>query len=243
MIINQSFVTNTSFAISAGAVVELAEAPAVTLKTTSVIGPGRLDVKDNKVIITSQPLGTWNASTSSYGGVTGMIASAYNFSAWTGNGLTTSMPAASVDGITTLAVSTAEAVFLDQFGGVSVAPSNVLVMYTYAGDTNLDGLVDAADYGTIDNWVQFPGTTGYANGDFNFDGVIDAADYGIIDNTIQLQGAPFPVNLPPSAAAAAPAVPAGASALSGVTAVPEPSACGLAIFAAAAALLPRRRRQ
>jgi hypothetical protein len=62
-----------------------------------------------------------------------------------------------------------------------------------AGDMNFDGLVDAQDYGTIDNWVQFPGTDGYANGDLNYDGVIDAADYGIIDNTIQLQGPPLPV--------------------------------------------------
>ena len=52
----------------------------------------------------------------------------------------------------------------------------------------MNGYIDAADYGSIDNWVQFPGTDGYANGDFNFDGVIDAADCGIIDNTIQLGG-------------------------------------------------------
>ena len=44
------------------------------------------------------------------------------------------------------------------------------------------------DYGVIDNYFQFPGTTGYANGDFNYDGIIDAGDYGIIDNTYQLQG-------------------------------------------------------
>jgi hypothetical protein len=87
-------------------------------------------------------------------------------------------------------------------------------MYTYAGDLNFDGLVDGADYGTIDNYVQFPGTDGYANGDFNYDGVIDGADYGIIDNTIQLQGAPISM--------------ASASAgLSGVTAVPEPTSLAL----------------
>jgi len=56
------------------------------------------------------------------------------------------------------------------------------------GDLNLDGIVDASDYGVIDNYFQFPGTTGYFNGDFNFDGVIDASDYGLIDNAYQLQG-------------------------------------------------------
>jgi len=67
----------------------------------------------------------------------------------------------------------------------------VLVKYTYAGDLNLDGLIDGADYGIIDNYVQFPGTSGYWNGDFNYDGVIDGADYGVIDNSIQLQGEPL----------------------------------------------------
>ena len=111
-------------------------------------------------------------------------------------------------------------------------------MYTYAGDLNFDGVVDAEDYGIIDNWVQFPGAFGYANGDINYDGVIDAQDYGIIDNTIQLQGAPIATGS------------SAASDLSGVTAdfgelsraVPEPSACGFAIAAGAASLGRRRRR-
>src|SRR5688500_4781968 len=99
---------------------------------------------------------------------------------------------------------------------------------------NLDGLIDVADYGSIDNWIQFPGTNGYMNGDLNYDGVIDVADYGVIDNTIQLQGAPFTgVTF------------AGGTAnkeLSGVTAVPEPFACAVTL-AAATGLLARRRRR
>jgi hypothetical protein len=157
------------------------------------------------------------------------VSSAYNFYAWDGSGLATSQPAA-LEGLTTLAVGTAEQAARDNFGGFSVSGDDVLVMYTYAGDANLDGLVDAQDYGTIDNWVQFPGTSGYANGDFNFDGVIDAADYGIIDNSIQLQGAPF--------------VTSGVGdSVSEVRAVPEPSACGFAILVVATTSLCRRRRR
>ena len=106
-------------------------------------------------------------------------------------------------------------------------------MYTWAGDVDLNGVVDAVDYGTIDNWIQFPGTTGYTNGDLNYDGVIDAVDYGIIDNGIQLQGPPIPVNGETRARRRR---------LSGVTAVPEPTACGFAILAAAAMSTRRRRR-
>src|SRR5687767_11025143 len=101
-------------------------------------------------------------------------------------------------------------------------------MYTYAGDLNLDGLIDGADYGVIDNNVQFPGTSGYSNGDINYDGVIDGADYGVIDNAVQLQGDPFPSGTYPGAGS--------------VSAVPEPSACGCAILAARALLTRRRRR-
>jgi hypothetical protein len=101
----------------------------------------------------------------------------------------------------------------------------------------MDGLVDGADYGVIDNYVQFPGTDGYVNGDFNYDGVIDGADYGVIDNTIQLQGAPFP-----GVVFGAASVSSSGGGLSGVTAVPEPSGCGFAILAGAALLGRRRRR-
>ena len=100
-------------------------------------------------------------------------------------------------------------------------------MYTYAGDMNFDGLVDVADYGSIDNWIQFPGTTGYMNGDFNYDGVIDVADYGVIDNTIQLQGAPIPgVGFGSGAATAD-------GELSGVAMVPEPATLSVLALAAA----------
>jgi hypothetical protein len=121
------------------------------------------------------------------------------------------------------------------FQGQTVTGASTIAMYTYAGDLNFDGLVDGADYGVIDNSVQFPGTDGYVNGDFNYDGVIDGADYGVIDNTIQLQGAPFP-------GVTFGAASASAGGLSGVTAVPEPTgiiATGLATLG----LLARRRRR
>jgi T5SS/PEP-CTERM-associated repeat protein len=180
----------------------------------------RLDLTDNKLIVTGESIGTFSGG--AYSGVSGLIASSYNSSTWTGPGITTSMPAAGpLIGTTTLAISTAAASQHagGTFGGVSVAGSDVLVMYTYAGDLNLDGLVDAQDYGIIDNWVQFPGTSGYANGDINFDGVIDAGDYGIIDNTIQMQGPPIPVNG------------AAIAAVGTVQAVPEPAAAALAFVA------------
>src|SRR5687768_8490859 len=128
--------------------------------------------------------------------------------------------------LTMLAIGNAEDTFYagGTFGGVSVDSDDILIMYTWAGDVDLNGYVDAVDYGTIDQWIQFPGTTGYGNGDLNYDGVIDAVDYGIIDNGIQLQGPPMPTNALP--------------ALSGATAVPEPTA--MVMLLTSVACVPRR---
>jgi hypothetical protein len=100
-------------------------------------------------------------------------------------------------GLTTVGIATGSDLYglgptdSAEWQGEQITGNSVLIKYSYAGDLNLDGLVDAADYGYIDNFAQFPGAFGYANGDFNFDGVIDAGDYGIIDNSIQLQGLPL----------------------------------------------------
>jgi hypothetical protein len=212
----------------------------IVLDTVALNGNSKLDLGDNNFIAHSMPVG--NATAGVYSGVQGLVQRAYNFGAWNQPGLTTSMPEAGqnagpLSNTTTIAVATAEQVLFiaptetGVFAGQTVSGASVIAMYTYAGDLNMDGLVDGADYGLIDNYVQFPGTDGYANGDFNYDGVIDGADYGVIDNTIQLQGPP----LGDSGAAGA-----GAS-LGAVSAVPEPAACGFALLAAATSLRRRRR--
>ena len=186
----------------------------------------------------SRPIGTYSGG--AYTGVQGQIARAYDFGSWDLPGLMTSMPdAGPLVGTTTIGISDGASVaFLaptetGTFAGQTITGATTIAVYTYAGDVNFDGLVDASDYGIIDNYFQFPGTTGYANGDFNYDGVIDAGDYGIIDNTFQLQGAPIPGY----------GATAAAGGLSGVTAVPEPSAIGLALVAGAALVGRRRRRR
>jgi len=158
-----------------------------------------LNLGDNDMILdyaagSADPLGTWIGS--GYDGVSGLIARGYNYGAWDGDGVVTTTSSARA-GLTTLApVDASELLGLTGsqtalWHGQTVDATTVVVKYTYAGDVNLDGLVDGADYGTLDNWVQFTGTSGYANGDVNFDGVIDGADYGTLDNSIQLQGAPL----------------------------------------------------
>jgi hypothetical protein len=76
------------------------------------------------------------------------------------------------------------------FEGQSPASTDILIKFTYYGDTNLDGKIDGSDYSRIDNGYLSNNTlTGWFNGDFNYDGVIDGSDYTLIDNAFNEQGA------------------------------------------------------
>ena len=85
------------------------------------------------------------------------------------------------------------------WNGQTVDATCVLIKFTYAGDANLSGNIDADDYALID--FNHPSTAhGYYNGDFNYDGEINADDYALIDFNRVAQGGrcnPF-APLPPS---------------------------------------------
>ena len=193
----------------------------------------KLDLSNNDMVVANTPVGSKVGS--SYTGLTGLIAQSYTFGDWTGPGIT-SINAGASGGLTTLGIASGNQVFgitgtqTEMWSGQTVGANDTLIAYTYAGDANLDGVIDGGDYGVIDNFVQVPGASGYANGDFNYDGVIDGGDYGIIDNNIQAQGGPLITSAPQSLMT------------SGVSAVPEPAATSLVAFASMAFLKRRRRR-
>jgi hypothetical protein len=117
------------------------------------------------------------------------------------------------------------------FGGQTVNATDTLVMYTWTGDTNLDGNINADDYFAIDsNYNKFfnsdktlnVGLT-YGKGDFNYDGVIDGDDYALIDAAFSAQSA----------------VPGGS--LAGLSAVPEPATAGFLSLVSLFAMARRRR--
>jgi hypothetical protein len=134
----------------------------------------------------------------------------------------------SVDGTTTGAALYGGA--LGTFDGRSPASTDVLVKFTYYGDTNLDGIVDGSDYSRIDAAFG-TNATGWYNGDFNYDGVINGSDYTLIDNAFNSQGAALTDQI------AAPTAEIGGSGSS----VPEPTTLGLLAFAGMG-LLGRRKR-
>jgi hypothetical protein len=178
-----------------------------TLRADSLSVAGTLDLTDNRMI-----------TTASAADVTGMIASGHIVSS-SDHGTLTALgvaTAAQVKGIADNATA--------NWGGQAVNGSDTLVMYTYAGDANLDGRITVDDYGRIDFNVGL-GTAGWFNGDFNYDGKITVDDYGIIDFNVGIQGAPM------------------GSSVGGLSAVPEPTAAGLLFAGAIGGLAARRRRR
>jgi autotransporter-associated beta strand protein len=73
------------------------------------------------------------------------------------------------------------------FSGLPVDASSLLIKYTYAGDTNLDGAVDVTDLGNLaTGWNH---ASLWYTGDFNYDGITNVADLKLLAANWQL-GAP-----------------------------------------------------
>jgi hypothetical protein len=87
------------------------------------------------------------------------------------------------------------------FAGQSVLATDVLVKYTWDGDANLDGVVNADDYFQIDSGY-ITQSKGWYNGDFNYDDVINADDYFLIDSAYIGQSGPLAASKPQSAVSA-----------------------------------------
>jgi hypothetical protein len=152
---------------------------------------------------------------------------------WTGtSGITSSTAAADGAHLTALGViqnndGTGHVIygsgtFYGTFDGQSPALNDILVKYTYYGDTDLNGVVDGGDYARIDNAFNLHLTganAGWVNGDFNYDGVVDGADYALMDNVFNMQGSLTPL--------AVTAVPASSSA--SAASVPEPTSGAIVI--------------
>jgi hypothetical protein len=184
-----------SLQVTGSAAIALGGQRVIATGTVNVTGGGKLDLADNNLIVRAGDIGHWDGA--AYTGISGLIAAGRTInSTWDGPGIVTST-ADAVAGLTTLGIADAKDVLFLNPGetalweGQTVGAGTVIIKYTYTGDADLSGSVDATDYGYIDNYYQFPATTGNSNGDFNFDGVIDASDYGYIDNSFQVQGDPL----------------------------------------------------
>ena len=72
------------------------------------------------------------------------------------------------------------------FEGFSVADTDVLVKYTWYGDTDFNGKVNFDDYVRTDNGFNNH-FSGWLNGDFDLNGVVNFDDYVLIDLAFNTQ--------------------------------------------------------
>jgi hypothetical protein len=148
------------------------ELPTVTvIESLAFSGPGALDISDNDLILR----GTSEVA------VRALVTS----------GLVTSSYSNSYAGIGVITNGDGEGGSLyANFDGQAVSATDVLVKYTYLGDTNLDGVVDAQDVANTLAGV-YGHLTGWVNGDFNYDGAVTSADVTILLTSLSHEGASF----------------------------------------------------
>jgi hypothetical protein len=69
--------------------------------------------------------------------------------------------------------------------GYLPGPEAITIAYAAAGDTNLDGSVDAADAEGVATSFRSPDSSGagWHGGDFNYDGIVDLLDISALLST------------------------------------------------------------
>ncbi len=207
----------------------------VTICGTNSAWQGLVDLSNNDLDVQGGSLAS----------LTSQIHEGYNAGRWNGaGGIISTTAAADTTHLTTLGIiqnnQSGIALFTaaKPFDTYTPAANDILLKYTYYGDTNLDGKVDGSDYSRIDSAFIADKTnptaqTGWYNGDFNYDGVINGSDYTLIDNAFNTQGASVAATLASPTAVATDQIAATA-------AVPEPASLAL-LAIAAAAMLSRRK--
>jgi hypothetical protein len=157
---------------------------------------GNLDLFDNDLIIHADTL----SRTDALNRTTSQIRSGRNSAAtrWQGTGISTSAASLASTGSTGLAVVLNEmpdgsggvVPLHSSFAGEPVDIDSILVKYSYNGDADVDGDVDADDYAQIDSGFATQ-QSGYRNGDFDYSGTVNADDYFQIDLAFSNQNAPL----------------------------------------------------
>jgi len=189
-----------SLELSGLARVSLAGTGHVALLTgnLSIMDDGTLDLGQHDLIVRANP----QTRDQVFARVVSLIEAAHAH--WVGTGITSH--AAAANAFTGLAAvlndkGGTDGPMFTQFTGEEVGVNDILVKYTWNGDANLDGVVNADDYFQVDSGF-ITQAKGYQNGDFNYDGIINADDYFLIDSAFIGQSGPLAASKPQSAVSA-----------------------------------------
>jgi len=156
----------------------------LSVESLSIADTGVLDLARSKLVVRN----------GNYNDLLAYIKSARSTSAnhWSGPGLTSSAAKADATGLTGLALARN-----DTGDGSLLNKQAIFVRYTWNGDANVDGVVNADDYFRIDSGF-ISQEKGWYSGDFNYDEVINADDYFLIDSAYIGQSGPLSASKPKS---------------------------------------------
>lgn len=162
--------------------------------SVDAIGGSKLDLRDNDLIIHS----AGGYGTAGFAAVTAAGSAGRAGGAWSGNGITSSAAAGfDAENFGEFAALAVQPNDFSLLGGqyaqwavgsgseaLDAGGSDVIVKYTYVGDFNLDGKVDALDASIIGNGYDNGATTGnpWGVGDTNNDGKVDGLDGSAFGN-------------------------------------------------------------
>jgi ELWxxDGT repeat protein len=148
----------------------------------SMTGTASLNLNDNDMIIRG----------STEAAVGNLIKQAFNGGNWNGvGGITSGAAATDPTNLTALGYASNAVLNKTSFAGVTgLTPSDVLIKYTYYGDSDLNGAATLDDFTLFLNGYQTAGTT-WLQGDFDYSGLVTLDDFTLFLAGYQQQGQPL----------------------------------------------------
>jgi hypothetical protein len=140
----------------------------------AIANGARLDTAANDVVVDYAAAGPTPQPA-----LVALLVRGYHGGDWGGDGLTSRAAAAASATPHRTAIGYAEAADLGiaSFSGQTVDASAVLLRYTFAGDSNLDGTVNLTDFTFLAANFNKTGGATWLQGDYNYDGNVDLTDF------------------------------------------------------------------
>jgi hypothetical protein len=174
--------------MTGGGCIQLAAGHDKTVRASTLLVSSNsafIDLKDNSMVV-GAVLEVQNGQS-----LRTLLSRGFNHGAWTGGGIFSNNARLNPQHNTGLGYARASEVLQPeggtyQYHNQTVAPTDLIIEYTYYGDSDLNGKVNFDDYVRIDNGFNNH-LTGWFNGDFNYDGKVNFDDYVLIDLAFNTQ--------------------------------------------------------